>query len=191
MTNLRVGALLWSAASGHGLRHEAALSSCSCLVALLASAAAHAATITIPSGSSQSQIQTYFNSATSTNNVIQFQAGTYAVGSGSLTLPCVSGGVTITGPAVPLNYTRGIPPPTLTRRRSFPPVRAARLYSRSRTAPTPSRLSTCSSRAREHCTFPCRPRDHLPVQLGRRPTLQLNFGLRAERRRPGHLCLRQ
>ncbi len=46
------------------------------VVALLASAAAHAATITIPSGSSQSQIQTYLNSATSTNKVIQFQAGT-------------------------------------------------------------------------------------------------------------------
>jgi Bacterial Ig-like domain (group 2) len=68
-------------------------------------ALAYAGTITIPSGSSQSQIQTYLNSATSTNNVIQFQAGTYAVGSGSLTLPCVSGGVTITGPTVPLNYT--------------------------------------------------------------------------------------
>ena len=67
------------------------------IMALLASVAAHAATITIPSGSSQSQIQTYLNSATSTNNVIQFQAGTYAVGfRRSLTLPCVSGGVTIT-----------------------------------------------------------------------------------------------
>jgi len=72
---------------------------------LLVCGRAHAGTITIPSGSSQSQIQTYLNSATSTNDVIQFQAGTYAVGSGSLTLPCVSGGVTITGPTVPLNYT--------------------------------------------------------------------------------------
>ncbi len=66
---------------------------------------AHAATITIPSGSTQSQIQTYFNSATSTNHVIQFQAGTYEVGSGSLTLPCVSGGVTVTGPTISPSYT--------------------------------------------------------------------------------------
>jgi hypothetical protein len=65
----------------------------------------YSATITIPSGSTQSQIQTYFNSATSANNVIQFQAGTYAVGAGSLTLPCVSGGVTITGPAILPSYT--------------------------------------------------------------------------------------
>jgi hypothetical protein len=66
---------------------------------------AQAGTITIPSGSTQSQIQTYFNSATSTNNVIQFQAGTYEVGSGNLNLPCVSGGVTITGPAISPSYT--------------------------------------------------------------------------------------
>jgi hypothetical protein len=65
---------------------------------------AQAATISIPPGSTQSQIQTYFNSATSTNNVIQFQAGTYDVGSGSLNLPCVSGGVTITGPAILPSY---------------------------------------------------------------------------------------
>jgi Bacterial Ig-like domain (group 2) len=66
---------------------------------------AQAATISIPAGSTQSQIQTYFNSATSTNNVIEFQAGTYAVGSGSLNLPCVSGGVTITGPVISPSYT--------------------------------------------------------------------------------------
>src|ERR1700691_2563870 len=68
-------------------------------------ALAHAGTITIPSGSSQSQIQTYLNSATSTNNAIQFQAGTYAVGSRALTLPLGSCGVTITGPAGAPNYT--------------------------------------------------------------------------------------
>jgi hypothetical protein len=66
---------------------------------------AHAGTISIPAGSTQSQIQTYLNSATSTDNVILFQAGTYAVGSGSLTLPCVSGGVTITGPTISPSYT--------------------------------------------------------------------------------------
>jgi hypothetical protein len=78
-----------------------------CLIGLLlvGAAPAYSGTITIPSGSTQSQIQTYFNSATSTNNIIQFQAGTYAVGSGSLTLPCVSGGVTITGPAISPSYT--------------------------------------------------------------------------------------
>jgi hypothetical protein len=66
---------------------------------------AQAATISIPAGSTQSQIQTYFNSATSTNHVIQFQAGTYEVGSGSLTLPCVSGGVTVMGPTISPSYT--------------------------------------------------------------------------------------
>jgi hypothetical protein len=69
----------------------------------LAASCAYAGTITIPSGSSQSAIQGYFNSATSTNNVIQFQAGTY--NAAGLTLPCVSGGVTITGPVTAPSYT--------------------------------------------------------------------------------------
>src|ERR1700677_3913334 len=70
---------------------------------LLLCGAARAGTITIPSGSSQSAIQAYFNSATSSNNVVAFQAGTY--NAAGLTLPCVSGGVTITGPTISPSYT--------------------------------------------------------------------------------------
>jgi hypothetical protein len=66
---------------------------------------AQAGTISIPAGSTQSQIQTYFNQATPADNVIQFQAGTYEVGAGDLNLPCVSGGVTVKGPATLPSYT--------------------------------------------------------------------------------------
>lgn len=75
------------------------------LATLWLSVIASAGTITIPSGSTQAQIQTFLSSATSTNNFVQFQAGTYAVGSGSLTVPCLSGGITITGPTAPVTYT--------------------------------------------------------------------------------------
>jgi hypothetical protein len=71
---------------------------------LIASSVSFAGTITIPSGSTQPQIQKYFNSATSTNNLIAFSAGTYNIFS-SLKLPCIRGGVTITGPAIPPTYT--------------------------------------------------------------------------------------
>ncbi len=46
---------------------------------VLASSVSFAGTITIPSGSTQPQIQKYFNSATSTNNLIAFSAGTYNI----------------------------------------------------------------------------------------------------------------
>ena len=71
---------------------------------LVASSVSFAGTITIPSGSTQPQIQKYFNSATSTNNLIAFSAGTYNIFT-SLKLPCVRGGVTITGPAIRPTYT--------------------------------------------------------------------------------------
>ena len=71
---------------------------------VLASSLSFARTVTIPSGSTQAQIQRYFNSATSTNNRIAFSAGTYNILT-SLKLPCIRGGVTITGPAISPTYT--------------------------------------------------------------------------------------
>ena len=71
---------------------------------LIASSVSFAGAITIPSGSTQSQIQRFFNAATSTDNIIAFSAGTYDI-STSLKLPCIRGGVTITGPAISPAYT--------------------------------------------------------------------------------------
>jgi hypothetical protein len=77
-----------------------------CLLSFLfiASSVSFAGAITIPSGSNQSQIQRFFNAATSTDNIIAFSAGTYDI-STSLKLPCIRGGVTITGPAISPVYT--------------------------------------------------------------------------------------
>jgi hypothetical protein len=68
------------------------------LVALIftsISSLAYAAT-TIPAGSTQAEIQAILNSATSTNNLIQFAAGTYNL-TATLNIPC-SFPLTITGP---------------------------------------------------------------------------------------------
>jgi hypothetical protein len=71
---------------------------------LIASSLSFAGTITIPSGSTESQIERYLSSATPANNVIAFAAGTYRISKG-LMLPCIRGGVTITGPTISPTYT--------------------------------------------------------------------------------------